>query len=71
MADHDPFADAPPKEAPDCTACCDQGFVPDLTGETGTANCPECNPTDEQVAAATAEYRRLVAAGLDPTADPF
>jgi len=34
----------PPKEAPDCTTCTDQGFVPDLTGETGTANCPDCNP---------------------------
>ena len=65
----DPFADAPPKEASDCHTCCDQGFVDDLTGETSTANCPECNPTDEQ--AATVEYQRLVAAGIDPTADPF
>jgi hypothetical protein len=62
----------PPKEAPDCGTCCDQGFVPDLTGETGTAQCPECHPTAEQSAAATAEYQRWVATGeLDPTADPF
>jgi hypothetical protein len=62
----------PPKEAPDCGTCCDQGFVPDLTGETGTANCSECNPTAEQAEAVTAEYQRWVATGeLDPTADPF
>jgi hypothetical protein len=67
----DLFADAPLKEALDCTACCDQGFVPDLTGETGVANCPDCNPTDEQVTATTAEYQRWVDAGMTPTADPF
>jgi hypothetical protein len=68
----DPFDDRPPKESPDCTTCCDQGSVPDPTGETGEANCPDCNPTAEQVTASTAEYQRLVAAGvIDPTTDPF
>jgi hypothetical protein len=66
---NDPSDDVPPREVPDCTTCCDQGFVPDLTGETGTANCPECNPTAEQVAATTAEYQRRVAAG-EISADP-
>jgi hypothetical protein len=62
----------PPREEPYCTTCSDDGFVDDLTGETGTANCSECNPTAEQAAATTAEYQRWVATGeLDPTADPF
>lgn len=59
------------KEAPDCTTYSDDGFVPDPTGETGTANCPDCNPTLEQAAATTAEYQRWVAVGVDPFADPF
>lgn len=68
----DPLANVPPKEAPDCTTCCDQGSVDDLTGETGTANCPDCNPTAEQAAVNTAEYQRWVAAGMpDLHTDPF
>jgi hypothetical protein len=68
----DPFADYEGKLEPDCTTCDDQGTVPDLTGETGVANCPDCNPTPEQVAATTAELRRRVEAGeYDPTAAPF
>lgn len=59
----DLFVDYEGKLEPDCTACDDQGFVPDLIGETGVANCPGCNPTDEQVAAATAEWDRGSAAG--------
>nr|WP_221374526.1 hypothetical protein [Actinoplanes polyasparticus] len=69
---NDPFAGYEGRQEPDCTTCDDQRFVPDLTGETGTAQCPECDPTVEQVAAATAEYERAVATGkVDPAAEPF
>ena len=74
MVSGDPFADAPPKEAPDCTTCCDQGFLIDLAaeGHMGSGeNCPDCNPTIEQTEAAAAKYEQLIAAGLNPTADPF
>ena len=68
----DPFAGYEGKLEPDCTDCCDQGFVPDLTGETGLANCPDCNPTPEQVSAAIAEFQRRLEAGeFNPTADPL
>ena len=69
----DPLAGAAPKEAPDCTTCCDQGFVSDLTGKTGVANCPDCNPTAEQAAATTAEWERRIASGEIPTVEesPF
>lgn len=68
----DPFEGYEGRTEPDCTTCDDNGFVPDLTGETGTANCPDCNPTPEQYAAALAEHNRLVATGaIDPHAEPF
>lgn len=75
MVSGDPFADAPAKEAPDCTTCCDRGFLIDLAaeGHMGSGeNCPDCNPTAEQAEANTAEHRRLVTAGvIDPNAGPF
>jgi hypothetical protein len=59
-----------PGEGPYCNTCGDNGFVDDPTGETGTANCPDCNPTVEQVEAATTEYQHWVATSeLAPTAD--
>lgn len=69
----DPFAGYEGKTEPDCTICCDNGFVDDLTGETGTANCPDCNPTAEQAAASEAEWARKVASGEIPTVEesPF
>jgi hypothetical protein len=71
--DHnDSFAGYEGKLEPDCTTCCDQRFVPDLTGATGLAQCPDCNPTAEQVEANTMRYDALVAAGaIDPDAEPF
>lgn len=56
---------------PDCTACCDDGFVDDPTGETGIANCYDCNPTPEQAAAAHEELRRQIAAEGNLTTEPF
>jgi hypothetical protein len=71
----DPFEHRSPKESPDCATCCDRGVLLDeaAEGHMGSGeNCPDCNPTADQVAAVTAEYERLVAAGvIDPTADPF
>ncbi|GGN39006.1 hypothetical protein FHR83_006814 [Actinoplanes campanulatus] len=32
---------------PACPTCSDVGFVDDLAGETGTANCYDCNPLPE------------------------
>lgn len=75
MTAGDPFADAQPTEAPNCTTCCDSGFLLDLAaeGHVGSGqNCPDCNPTTEQSAATTAEFQRRVDADeTDPTADPF
>ncbi|MEU4558399.1 hypothetical protein AB0F72_08415 [Actinoplanes sp. NPDC023936] len=51
---------------PACSACNDQGFVDDSTGETGVANCYDCNPAPEHVGTDTAEYRRWADAQVQP-----
>lgn len=61
------------REEPDCHACCDTGVLAvNAAGEgvsmydesaVARTNCPECSPTPAQIAAATAEYERRVAAG--------
>jgi hypothetical protein len=64
-----------------CGTCGDNGYVPDLTGETGTAACPECSPpshapypsaadahTDEAETAKEAiRYFRRTTPSEDPT----
>jgi hypothetical protein len=71
IKDHnDPFAGFEGKLEPDCTTCSDERFLIDLTGETGTANCPHCNPTNEQVNAATAAHLNHIVTNVIEE-DPF
>jgi hypothetical protein len=40
-----------------CATCNGEGYVVDLTGETETANCPECNPPVEHTDPSKPLYR--------------